>query len=329
MSRQAWAPLGIAAALTVAGCSVRTPPHTATSRQASASASTRTDTVVTAAKTPWQLRAPVSRLVALRDGDSGILLAGGLSGTGASLTGIYHLNPNSGALDQVGTLALPVHDAAGAALTGCTFFFGGGATNTTGAIQRFSRSGTARIIGQLPQARSDLSAVTLNGRAFLLGGYTGSNQLGSVLETTNGTTFHTVATLAVTVRYAAVAAAGSSIWVFGGEHGTHPVRDIQRIDMTTGTARIVGQMPTPLSDAAALVVNGHILIAGGRTDSGQATRTVYAFDPVRNTAQPIAQLPVPVADAGYVVLHDTGYLLGGENTAPVAVVQTLTVRAIT
>lgn len=321
--------VGITAALTASACSASTPPH-ATTTPAAPSAGRHlvvTRDVVTAGRTPWQLSAPVSRLVALAD-DTGVLLAGGLNASNISLDGIYHLDPKSGSLRQIGTLAQPVHDAAGASLAGSAVFFGGGAGSTTAAVQRFDRNGTARVIGHLPQPRSDLSAVTGNGQVFLLGGYTGSNPLGSVLATTNGTTFHTIATLPVTVRYAAVTVVGTTIWVFGGEHGSRPIRDIQRIDTNTGQAQVVGQLPTPLSDAAAMVVNGHILIAGGRTSSTHATGTVYAFDPARNSAKLVAHLIVPVADAGSVVVNNIGYLLGGESSTQVAIVQTLSVHAV-
>jgi hypothetical protein len=322
LTRQAVMALATAltAALTAAACSTSGLSHAASRPAKAAPSSTRV--VVTTGRVPWRLPAPVSRLVALPDG-AGVLLAGGLDASDVSGRGIDHLDLATGELTRIGTLAHPVHDAAGARLSVGVVIFGGGTAGSTAAVQRFDVSGSARDVGHLPQPRSDLSAVTLGGRAFLLGGYTGYSQPASVLETTDGATFRIVTRLPVAVRYAAVTAVGATIWVFGGSHDGHPVRDIQRIDTRTGDAQVVGLLPTPLSDAAAMVVAGEILLAGGRTSATHVTDAVYAFDPARAVVRLVAHLPVPVADAGIVVIADTGYLLGGENGSTLALVQTL------
>lgn len=283
--------------------------------------------VVSAGRARWLLPNPISRLVALPDG-AGALLAGGLDAADTSSRFIYHLDLATGRLRRIGTLAQPVHDAAGVRLGSGVVLFGGGAASSTAAVQRIGGSGSALDVGHLPQPRSDLSAVAIGGRAFVLGGYTGSSQPASVLETTDGTRFRVVARLPVPVRYGAVAAVGTTIWVFGGSHDGHPVRDIQRIDTRTGTARVVGKLPVPLSDAAAMVVAGEVLLAGGRTSSGHVTDAVYTFNAVRAVVRLVGHLAAPVADAGSAVVAGTGYLIGGENGVTLAVVQTLTVRHV-
>jgi N-acetylneuraminic acid mutarotase len=309
-------------ALLLAGCAGKSTPVATTGRPGDGT-SVGSGIVVTAAEAQWRLPAPVSRLVAVPDG-SGVRLAGGLTRSSASSTAVYRLDVAGGAARRVGTLSQPVHDAAGASIGGRLFVFGGGAASTTAAVQRFDGTGPSRIVGRLPQARSDLSAVTVGTRVYLLGGYTGSQQPAAVLDTTDGTTFHPAATLPVPVRYPAAAAVGYTIWLFGGEQANQPVRDIQRIDTITGRAQVVGQLPVPLSQATALVLDGHVLIAGGRTSSTQTSGSVYLFDPGQHTIRPVAQLPLPVADAAAVVVDHTGYLLGGETNGPVADVQTLT-----
>lgn len=283
--------------------------------------------VVAAAEASWRLPAPVSRLVAVPD-RGGVLLAGGLTAAGTSANGVYHLDPTAGTLRQIGSLIQPVHDAAGALVTGDPVIFGGGAAVATAAVQRFTGSGPTRIIGRLPQPRADLSAVSVAGRVYLLGGYTGSSEPAAVLATADAATFRTVAPLPLPVRYPAVAAAGRTIWAFGGENAGRPVTDIQRVDTDSGRVRIVGRLPTPLSGAAAVNVAGQILIAGGRTETGQPSDAVYAFDPAAGSVRPVAHLPVAVANAAAVVVGRTGYLLGGETSHPVADVQTLSVRNV-
>ena len=312
-----------AAVLVLAGCSVSgaSTPHSTT-----APVST-TRVVVSASRLPWRLPAAVARLVALPDG-AGALLAGGLTSSGASAIGVYHADLAAGRLRSLGTLAQPVHDAAGARIGRDTFVFGGGAQGSTAAVQRFTGSGRGRVVGRLPQPRSDLSAVQVGGRTYVLGGYTGSTAVADVIATTDGRSWHTVARLRITVRYAAVAATGTTIWVFGGQHDGAPVSAVQRIDTTTGRVSVVGHLPTPLSDAAAWNLGGHLIVAGGRTSPNAVTGAVREWNPATRTAKVVAQLPVRVADAGATVIDGAGYLFGGENATQVASVQRVTVRTV-
>jgi hypothetical protein len=285
--------------------------------------------VITAGRASWRLKAPASRLIALPSA-GGALLAGGLDQSDTSSNDVYQLTLATGGIRLLGSVPRPFHDAAGAMIGGRVVIFGGGATTTTDTVQRFAggRASHGRVIGHLPQPRSDLSAVTIAARTYLLGGYTGLRALSDVLETSDGSTFSTVATLPVTVRYAAVATVGRTIWVFGGQHGSHPVRAIQRIDTTTGRASVVGRLPAARSDASAMVIAGRVLIAGGRSASGRTVGSVEEFDPVRHTVRVVAHLRAPVADAASLVVGRTAYLIGGEDNAPVATVQTLTARNV-
>ena len=51
-------------------------------------------------------------------------------------------------------------------------------------------SATANQVGRLPTVRSDLSAVTVGGRAYVLGGYDGNTPIDSVLQTADGSELH-------------------------------------------------------------------------------------------------------------------------------------------
>ncbi len=283
--------------------------------------------VVTTARAPWQLPSPLSRLVVVPDG-AGAILAGGLTPADTSTNEVSTLDLSTGRVHRVGTVPQGFHDAAGAVIAGRVVIFGGGSVASTSTVQEIAESGRHRsaVIGHLPQPRSDLSAVTLGGAVYLLGGYTGVTPLADVLRTTDGTTFTKVATLPVTVRYAAVAALGSSIWVFGGEHGATPTRAIQRIDPTTGTAKVVGRLPAARSDAVAMVIDGRVFVVGGRGPRGQALTEVDELNPSRARVRVVAKLPAPVADAASIVAGSTAYIIGGETRHAVATVQTVVVR---
>jgi hypothetical protein len=317
--------------LVVTACSSNGSPSSFRSKPASSpttSNPTGRHVVVTVGRARWHLPEPLSRMVVLPD-RGGALLAGGLTGSDTSSNVVYRVDLVTGRLRDLGTVPEAFHDAAGATIAGRAVIFGGGSTSSSASIESFDvKTRLGRTIGHLPEARSDLSTVTIAGRVYLVGGYTGTTQLPDVLETTNGTSFTTVAALPVPVRYAAVVAVGSTIWVFGGEHDGRPVRDIQRIDTTTGNATIVGRLPSARSDAAAMVVDDRVLVAGGRGPGGLVVATVDEFDPQAFTLRSVVRLSIPVANTAVTVAGNTAYLIGGESQTPIDAVQTITVRSV-
>ena len=233
---------------------------------------------------PWHLEAPVSRTVVLPGSNTHLVVMGGLSTGNASSTGIYSLNTADGTLQQIGTLASAVHDAAGAVVGSHDVVFGGGASTTVDTVQAFpsapsvgtigSSSAIATAAGSLPAPRSDAAAVTVGTTSYVVGGYDGTSGDGAVLATTDGITFRSVASLPVPVRYPAVAALDGKIYVFGGQAltGTQdgkPIRTVQVIDLARHTVSVGGQLPVPLSGAAAVTLAGHIYVVGGETTAPQ------------------------------------------------------------
>jgi len=285
---------------------------------------------------PWQLAAPISReTVLVAHGQLRIL--GGLVPSGSSASGVYSLDPATGSLTQSGSLAAAVHDGAGAALGTSSFIFGGGSPTTVATVQSItipsaSTPGVAggRVAGQLPQPRSDLAVATITSKsrsgatttAYLVGGYDGANYLPAVLSTTDGVRFSTTARLPVPVRYPAVVAVDGKVYAFGGQ--TAPgasatvtaTADIQEINPASRSARVVGSLPQPLYGAAALVIDGHIYVAGGQTATGQTLTQLYEFDPGTGKVRDAGLLPQAVAFAGYATIGTgllaVGYLVGGE-----------------
>src|SRR4051794_1419801 len=196
-------------------------PATATnSKPASAPSSAPTtaapvDLVITVAAGP-SLPAPVSRVVALVDGDSVVLL-GGEPASGGSSAGVIRVDPATGRGTSIGTLGQATHDAAGAVVNGAFVVFGGGEQHTIDAGQSIAPGQPARVVGHLPQPRSDVVAATVDDHTYLLGGYDGTRATPDVLDTTDAVHFTVLTKLPVPVRYAAVAVTGHRIWLFGGE----------------------------------------------------------------------------------------------------------------
>src|SRR5204862_19607 len=75
------------------------------------------------------------------------------------------------------------HDAAAVRLGAATYLFGGGnGTQQLADIVRIdSRTGAARTVGALPAACSDVAAAVVDGTAYVVGGYTGTRWLDSIV----------------------------------------------------------------------------------------------------------------------------------------------------
>jgi hypothetical protein len=249
---------------------------------------------------------------------SGPLILGGLDAGEASVGGVFQLDAQSGRLHPAGSLAGPLHDAAATLLGDLVLVFGGGAETSSDEVQALSAPGgvvatnaSASAVGQLPTVRSDLGAVTIGDRAYVLGGYDGQAPLDSVLATGDGKTFNRVAALPEPARYMAVAALGGKIYAFGGETASGGAGDaIQEVDPRAGTARVIGRLPQPVSHAAAIVLGGRVYILGGEAN-GVADDRIWRFDPASRRVTPAGRLPSPLAGGAATTVGSTGYLIGG------------------
>ncbi len=318
------------------------PPGRSASGPVSAGpASARGRLVLEVIPAPYQLPVPVSREVVLpgaiagRRGPRGpgpaLMIAGGLTGGSATTGAVTVLNPVTGQTRQDGRLTVPTHDAAGAMLGSTPFVFGGGSAASTAAVQSGQPGPAWTAPGRLPALRSDLSAVTVGGKAYLIGGYDGARYSPDVLATADGKRFSVAARLPVPVRYAAVAALGAQIWVFGGQTPAGITDAIQRIDLRTGRAAVAGRLPAPLTAAAGFTLDGRIYLAGGQTApaSGRpgvaspsapltTSGEVLEYDPApgqgrTGSTEVAGHLPVPVTNAAAAVTGGLAYLIGGEN----------------
>ncbi len=299
---------------------------------------------------PWHLPAPVSREVVLPRSASRLAVLGGLSGS-RSVNGVFSLNTSNGVLRSIGALKAGVHDAAGSIVGGRDVVFGGGTPSTVASVEQLPTSPSAPL-GTLPAPRSDAAAVRVRNTTYIVGGYTGTYPDSTVLSTTTGVKFQTVARLRVPVRYPAVASAAGKLYVFGGQaiSGSRaglPVNDIQQVDPARHTSGVIGHLREPLDAAAAIKLNGIVYLAGGDTSTSQSTRrgtgnlqiaapassptrlfttsTIWAFDPARRKLLAAGRLQVPVSHAGVAVLGKRAWLVGGESgSRQLAAVQMIT-----
>ena len=269
---------------------------------------TRSRIVTTRSRVP--LAAPLSGETVVPDRGR-LLVLGGLDAANQSASGVFRLDGATGRLSPAGTLAQPLHDAAGAVLGSRVLVLGGGSSQSTDAVESIGQQSAGQVVGRLPTPRSDLAAVTLGGKLYVVGGYDGLVPSPEVLRTSDGRRFATVARLPVPVRYPAVATEGRTIYVFGGQTATGASTDaIQAIDSTTGRASVVGHLPKALAHASAIALGGRIYLLGGAIGSGP-TALIVGFDPSSARASVAGRLPVPITNAAAATLGHIGYLVGG------------------
>lgn len=321
----------VAASLAVAGCgSAGSSPGTSAPRSQSVSPQAAPAPVqkrLVARQAPAQLPVPVSGEAAAPT-SGGVLVIGGVDSADASVSTISKITAGGRKVAPAGALATPLHDAGAATLSGATFVFGGGAATTIDSIESLSAAGRGHVVGTLPATRSDLSAVTVGTKAFVVGGFDGTTTVGSVLQTTNGTNPRPSATLLTPVRYPAVAAVGQTIYALGGELADGTDTDsIQAVDTRTGRVTMVGRLPKPLSHASAIELGSKVYLLGGRVGGvgGKAVDDIVSFDPATARVKHAGRLPMPVTNATATTSGGAGYLAGGlgSSGAPLRSVVTL------
>jgi N-acetylneuraminic acid mutarotase len=294
---------------------------------ASSAPATTGATALRITQAPWKLPSPSSREVALTDGKELVVL-GGLDASKQTTGNVVRVDPSNGASQPLGSLAQPVHDAAGAFVNGAyTVIAGGTGEEGSESVQSFQPGTPVKIVGNVPGPLSDHVSVVVNTKVYVVGGFDGHQISPNVLVSDDGAHYRTFGTLTEPLRYPAAAAAGGAVYVFGGVASASggDTRSIQKIDPATGQVSIVGQLPAPLSHANAVEIGGQVYVLGGFVNN-QVTAQVLRFDPGSGTVTPAGTLPAPVTDAAVTTIGSTAYLVGGQGTdrAPVAAVVELT-----
>jgi DNA-binding beta-propeller fold protein YncE len=247
---------------------------------------------------------------------SGALLLGGLNAADTSVADVRFVSPRRDAVR--GSLPGVRHDAAAVSLGDSAYVFGGGnGPSQLDEIVKVAPSGGATVVGRLPQPASDVSAAVIGGKAYVVGGYTGTRWLSTILAWRPGTTPRVVARLPVALRYAAVTAAGGKLLIAGGStpNGTAS-RIVLAFDPRRGTLKAIGELPAPLTHAAAATLHGIAYVIGGRGASvGTPTGRVTAIDPATGRLRPAGTLVEPRSDLAAISVPGGIFLAGGRSSA--------------
>jgi N-acetylneuraminic acid mutarotase len=180
----------------------------------------------------------------------------------------------------------------------------------------------AHDVGQLPGAQHDAQAAALGGSVYLFGGGGPARQYDHILRFDPAVARVTmVARLPRPASDVAVAADGREAYIVGGYDGTNWL-DTVVAWAPDAPPRIAVHLPLPLRYAAAVAVDGYVLIMGGSTPHGP-TATILRFDPRSGAVRRLGRLPQPVTHAGAAALGGVAYLVGGRGDAPASTIGTV------
>ena len=176
--------------------------------------------------------------------------------------------------------------------------------------------GSAAVVGRLPAPSSDQSAAVIGDTAYVVGGYTGTRWLDTIVAWRPGVQPRVVAHLPFALRYAAVAAAGGRLVIAGGslESGAASAAVLTYKPGSRGVAKI-GHLPTPTTHAAAAALGDVVYMIGGRGAAvGSPTARIVAVEPTTHRIRLAGTLASPRSDLAAARVGGRILLAGGRGT---------------
>ena len=198
-------------------------------------------------------------------GGGRVVLLGGLTASDVSTDGILLVGLHGG--ERHGTIKTAVHDAAAVRIGGEIYLFGGGdAVRQHDEIVRVNAlTGTSSVAGHLPAPSSDHAAAAIGGTAFVVGGYTGTRWLDTIVAWRPHGTAHVVGHLPTPIRYAAVTVLDGRLLIAGGSlpNGGASTSVFEFLPQSRRIRRI-GFLPAPTTHASTAAIGNTAFVIGGR-----------------------------------------------------------------
>ncbi len=116
----------------------------------------------------------------------------------------------------------------------------------------------------------------------------------------------------------ALVADGTQLYAIGGRDARAVLSQVLRYEPTGPRWRPRAAKPTAVTDAAAVMVQGKVVVPGGCDASGQALAVVELYDPQSDRWSVGAPLPEPRCGYALVALEGQVYLFGGRRSDDVA-----------
>jgi YVTN family beta-propeller protein len=246
----------------------------------------------------------------------GGVFVGGLTASDVSTDQIV-VSTRAGAR-VVGRVPGAFHDSALVRIGKLAYTFGGG--NGVAQLDQIfridPRDGASERISTLPAPSSDQEAAAVGGTAYIVGGYTGTHWLDTIVAWRPGTHAHVVAHLPQPVRYAAVTAADGRVVIAGGSlvSGTASTA-VYAFDPGTRRVARIGRLPAPTTHAAAAAIGDIAYVIGGRgAVVDTPTDRIVAVDVAHRRVRAAGTLATPLSDLA-AVPSGNGILLAGGRSA--------------
>lgn len=262
--------------------------------------------------------------------DGHVLVAGGSADGQSVLASAELYDPKVGAFSPTGAMTTPRGPAAavllhdGRVLVGAGEAVGGGAVAARASSAELydPRTGTFSETGATTAVRSGSTwTVLADGRVLVAGGWDGHALLdlasAELFDPATGTFAATGAMLTGRSDAAAALLPDGRVLIAGGAISTGPgtgtvTASAELYDPSTGTFTATGPMATALeARTATLLINGRILLAGGRGPgdlaSGSAAAEIY--DPATGTFSPTGSLATATTFASAIGLTDGRVLI--------------------
>ena len=158
-----------------------------------------------------------------------------------------------------------------------------------------------------------MAAAAIGSTAYVVGGFTETTPLRTIVAFTPGGTTRVVAMIPRPLRYAAVAAVGGRPLIAGGTSGETAQRAILAFDPASGTVRQIGELPHALTHAAGASLNGAMYVLGGRGEGlDEQTSAILAIDPASGA---VGRQAPALSDVGAASLADRIVAVGGRDRA--------------
>ncbi|HET6656496.1 MAG TPA: kelch repeat-containing protein [Gaiellaceae bacterium] len=206
-----------------------------------------------AADAPWTFAAPMSQrrsYIAAAELDRKIYAAGGMVGeTGRFLSVFQRFDPAANDWVTLTPLPDPTRAAAGAALDGVVYVFGGqtDAGVTDRVLAYDIAKGEWEDRAPLPRPLFNEAAVAMDGKIYVLGGFSGGKELRSVyVYDPPSDSWSVSAPMPIPNHTFGAVDFQGGIWTFGGRRGEETLRDVFIFDPQAEKWRAGPTMPKPM-----------------------------------------------------------------------------------
>ncbi len=108
-----------------------------------------------------------------------------------------------------------------------------------------------------------------------------------------------------------LAAYEEQLYAIGGEASGKVSAAVEKYNPNLNQWQAQSDKPTPVADAAAVVIGGKVYVPGGRQASGEMSAALEIYDPLQDAWESGAKLPQAVSAYALAAIEGKLYLFGG------------------